>query len=140
MDDPFRSRCAIASALEIIGDKWTLVIVRSLIVGATSYTDLLAAPEKIATNILADRLARLEAQGLIACERAPVGGKARLRYRLTPAGAELLPVLQAIAAWGATHLPGRSPVPDWFREARPQDLLTDRAPAALPLDRGAAQT
>jgi DNA-binding HxlR family transcriptional regulator len=123
MEDTFRSRCAIASALEIIGDKWTLVVIRTLVLGASSYSDLLAAPEKIATNILADRLARLEAWGLVETTPAPVGGKARRRYQLTKAGADLLPVLQAIAAWGEAHLPDRWRVPDWFRNAKPEDFL-----------------
>jgi DNA-binding HxlR family transcriptional regulator len=123
MEDTFRSRCAIASALEIIGDRWTLVVIRTLILGASSYSDLLAAPEKIATNILADRLARLEERGLVETTPAPVGGKARRHYRLTEAGADLLPVLQAIAAWGEAHLPDRWRVPDWFRNAKPEDFL-----------------
>ena len=61
----FRSGCPIASALDVFGDKWTLVILRSMVMGASSYSDLLNQPEKIATNILADRLSRMEAAGLI---------------------------------------------------------------------------
>jgi DNA-binding HxlR family transcriptional regulator len=123
MGKKFRSRCAIASALEIIGDKWTLVVIRSLMLGATSYSELLAAPEKIATNILADRLVRLEQWGLLEAVPSPAGAMSRREYHLTPAGAELLPVLQAIAAWGEAHLPDRWHVPDWFRNAAPEDFL-----------------
>ena len=123
MADQFRSRCAIASTLEIIGDKWTLVVIRSLMLGAASYSDLLGAPERIATNILADRLNRLESWGLVESAPAPPGGKARGRYQLTAAGADLLPILQAIAAWGEAHLPDRWRVPDWFCNATPNDLL-----------------
>ena len=132
MEGPFRSRCTIASALDVIGDKWTLVVIRSLMLGATSYSDLLAAPEKIATNILADRLARLQAWDLVKCVPAPVGGKARGQYQLTSAGADLLPVLQAMAAWGATHLPDRWRVPEWFKEAKPQDFLDGSRPRHTP--------
>ena len=123
MDTKFRSHCAIASALDLVGDKWSLVVIRSLMLGASSYSDLLAAPEKIATNILADRLERLEAMGLITSEPAPAGAKARRTYRLTRPGAELLPTLQAIAAWGEAHIPGRWRIPDWFKSALPDDFL-----------------
>jgi DNA-binding HxlR family transcriptional regulator len=123
LDAKFRSRCAIASALDLVGDKWSLVVVRSLMLGASSYSDLLTAPEKIATNILADRLERLEASGLVVSAPAPAGGKARRTYRLTRAGAELLPILQAIAAWGEAHIRRRWRVPDWFMSAKPDDFL-----------------
>ena len=123
MEHQFRSPCTIASTLEIIGDKWTLVVIRSLMLGATSYSELLAAPERVATNILADRLSRLESWGLVGSVPAPAGGKARRRYQLTAAGADLLPILQEIAVWGEAHLPDRWPVPDWFRNATPNDFL-----------------
>lgn len=125
MESRFRSPCPIASALDLIGDKWSLVVIRSMMLGASSYSELLAAPEKIATNILADRLARLEASGLVASEQAPTRGKARRRYRLTRAGADLLPTLQALAAWGEAHLPDRWRAPSWFRAAKPEDFLSD---------------
>ena len=128
MADQFRSRCAIASALDIIGDKWTLVVIRSLMLGAASYSDLLGAPERIATNILADRLNRLESWGLVESAPAAPGAKARGRYQLTAAGADLLPILQAIAAWGEAHLPDRWRVPDWFWNATPNDLLKRPSP------------
>jgi DNA-binding HxlR family transcriptional regulator len=132
LDVKFRSQCAIASALDLVGDKWSLVVIRSLMLGASSYSDLLTAPEKIATNILADRLERLEASGLIVSEAAPSGGKARRIYRLTRAGAELLTTLQAIAAWGEAHIPGRWRVPGWFMSAKPNDFLNVKTPSAHP--------
>jgi DNA-binding HxlR family transcriptional regulator len=119
---PFRSDCPIASALDLVGDRWSLVVIRNLMLGARSYRDFLAGPEKIATNILADRLARLEAAGLV--EAAPPRSSgARGGYRLTRAGAELLPVLQRLAIWGEAHLPGRKQTPDWFLKAAPEDVL-----------------
>ncbi|HEY8615118.1 helix-turn-helix domain-containing protein [Phenylobacterium sp.] len=117
----FRSGCPIASALDILGDRWTLLVIRNLALGARSYGDFRKAPEQIATNILADRLARLERCGLI--EAAPARSGARGGYRLTRAGAELLPVLQALGRWAGEHLPNRWAPPDGFMEATPDDLL-----------------
>jgi len=125
MDARFRSRCPIASSLDLLGDRWTLVVIRTLMAGATSYSDLLAAPEKIATNVLADRLGRLEASGLVSSTARRGVGKVRKNYRLTPAGADLLPVLQALSAWGEEHIPGRWRTPDWFKAARAKDFLPD---------------
>lgn len=124
MEPQFRSPCAIASALDLVGDKWSLVVIRSLMFGARSYSDLLGEPEKIATNILADRLSRLESAGLIAADLPLEGRKGRRGYRLTQAGADLLPVIQAIGAWGEAHIPDRWPIPEWFKAATPDDLLS----------------
>lgn len=121
MTAKFRSDCPIASALDIIGDKWSLVVIRSMMLGARSFQDFHRAPEKIATNILADRLARLRTWGLIEETQARPG--ARGGYRLTPAGADLLPLLQAAARWGEAHLDNRSSAPDWFLKATPADVL-----------------
>lgn len=112
--DKFRSGCALSSALEVVGDKWSLLILRGLFVGWTRYREFLTSPEKISTNILADRLKRLEAVGLIS-RRA--GG-----YRLTRAGADLLPTMQALALWGHANLPDRWAPPEWFLRARPEDF------------------
>lgn len=126
MSAKFRSDCPIASALDIVGDKWSLVIIRSMMLGARSFQDFHRAPEKIATNILADRLARLTAWGLIE-ETEPRPG-ARGGYRLTPAGADLLPLLQAAARWGEAHLEDRRVTPDWFLNATPGDFLSEPRP------------
>jgi len=117
----FRSDCPIASLLDVVGDKWSLVVIRNMMLGARSYGDFHKAPEKIATNILAERLERLARFGLI--EEAPARAGARGGYRLTPAGAELLPVLQAMAVWGKTHLPDRWSAPEWFMAATPAQVL-----------------
>jgi DNA-binding HxlR family transcriptional regulator len=123
METQFRSRCPIASSLELLGDRWTLVVIRSLMAGAASYSDLLSGPEKIATNILADRLARLETWGLILATPRRGAGKRRKCYRLTRAGADLLPVLQELSAWGEAHLADRWRTPEWFKVAQPDDFL-----------------
>lgn len=115
----FRSGCPLASALDIVGDRWSLLILRGLFVGFSRYGDFLAGPEKISTNILADRLKTLECAGLI--ERLTDQGNPRGRYVLTRKGADLLPAMQALASWGFEHLPDRWDPPDWFMRAKPSD-------------------
>jgi DNA-binding HxlR family transcriptional regulator len=117
----FRSGCPIASTLDIMGDKWTLVILRSMVMGARSYSDLLKQPEKIATNILADRLARMAEAGLIIEDR-PRQGSIKGAYALTEKGAALLPVLQEVARWGETFLPDRWEAPRSFYELSLEQL------------------
>lgn len=112
----YRSPCPIASALDILGDRWTLVVLRNLFAGKARYGELLAMPEGVATNILANRLALLEEHRLIA-RRAYRSNPPRHEYRLTRKGADLLPVLQAIARWGASHIPGRMAPPEGFMRA-----------------------
>jgi len=109
----FRSGCPIASSLDLVGDKWTLLIVRSLAMGASSYSDLARQPEKIASNILADRLSRMVAAGLLS-EAARRQGVHKGCYRLTAKGAALLPVIQALARWGEAELPERWNAPERF--------------------------
>jgi len=99
-----RSCCPITHALDIFGDKWTLLIVRDLVLGKSRYLELISSAEKIASNILADRLKRLEAAGLItrrAYQQKPV----RYEYSLTEKGESLKPVLAAIISWSQKHHP-----------------------------------
>ncbi len=100
-----RSPCPIASLLDLVGDKWSLLLVRDMLHGKKTYGELLDSPERIPTNILADRLRRLEDAGLIASspyQERPV----RYAYRLTEKGEELEEVLQAVVRWGKKHIPG----------------------------------
>jgi len=100
-----RSDCPIACALEILGDKWTLLIVRDLLHGKKRYGDFQNAPESIPTNILAERLKRLESAGLV--EKAPYqNNPVRYEYSLTKAGMELKVILIGIAEWGNRNIPG----------------------------------
>lgn len=117
----FRSGCPIASALDLVGDKWTLVILRAMAMGATSYSDLSRQAERIASNILADRLTRMEAAGLIVAAQ-PRQGSIRGAYRLTEKGAALLPVIQDLARWGEAHIPDRWQPPPRFYALKPDDL------------------
>jgi len=92
--------CSVARALDVIGDRWTLLIVRELLLrGACRYTDLKNGLPGIASNLLADRIRELEAAGLVVREEAPPPVATTL-VRLTEAGAELDPVVRALSAWG----------------------------------------
>ncbi|MEE1944522.1 helix-turn-helix domain-containing protein [Pedobacter sp. KR3-3] len=100
-----RSGCPISSALDIIGDKWSLLIVRDILMnGKNTYNEFLKSKEKIATNVLADRLSMLEASGILAKEEHPES-KAKIFYRLTDKGIDLLPVLVELILWSNTYLP-----------------------------------
>ena len=100
-----RSDCPISSALDIIGDKWSLLIVRDIMMnGKNTYNEFLKSEEKIATNVLADRLAMLEAAGILAKEAHPES-KAKIFYSLTHKGIDLLPVLIGLILWADAHLP-----------------------------------
>ena len=103
---PFpRSTCAIANSLDIVGDKWTLLVVRDLLYGKRTYGELVKSPERIPTNILADRLKRLESAGVIVgtpYQQHPV----RYAYTLTPKGKDLGGVLLAFVHWAKRHIPG----------------------------------
>jgi DNA-binding HxlR family transcriptional regulator len=104
-----RSPCPVAGALDLVGDRWTLLVLRDLLRGMSRYGQFLASPERISTNLLADRLQRLEQAGLVTAvpySRHPI----RMDYRLTPAGRALSPVVDALASWGLAHLPGTRPL------------------------------
>ena len=94
-----RSPCPVACSLDLFGDRWTLLIIRDLFFGRTRFKDFTASPEGIPTNILADRLERLLAHGVV--EQIPAeDGTKRLAYRLTEKGKALGPVLKALRDWG----------------------------------------
>jgi DNA-binding HxlR family transcriptional regulator len=100
-----RSTCPAAGALDIAGDRWTLLIVRDLLRGRNTYGALAASDEGIPTNILADRLKKMEHAGLIEAkpyQERPV----RYAYELTEKGRGLGEVLGALARWGKRHIPG----------------------------------
>ena len=100
----WRSVCPISSALDVIGDKWSLLIIRDLIIhGPRTYSELLKSPEHIATNILAARLDLLV--GLKLIQRVKLQASQRNNaFQLTESGAELLPILMALGIWAQVHL------------------------------------
>lgn len=116
-----RSTCPISAALEIVGDRWSLLIVRDLLFGGPlTYKDLASAAEGIATNVLADRLRGLEAAGIITADRHPDDGR-RIVYRLTAKGIDLTPVVMSLSTWGTRHEEGEPPpgiLPAWRKDPR----------------------
>jgi DNA-binding HxlR family transcriptional regulator len=101
--------CPVAKTLELVGERWTLLIVRELLLGPMRFTDLHAALEGIPRNLLTERLRDLEAHGIV-IRRALPPPAARSVYELTDAGRELMPVIGDLARWGLTHL--APPAPD----------------------------
>ncbi|MEQ1571995.1 MAG: helix-turn-helix domain-containing protein [Myxococcota bacterium] len=104
-----RSGCPIHLALNLLGDPWTLLVVRDLMFkGRHTFSDFLGAEEHIATNVLTDRLRRLEGAGLITRRPDPDDAR-RHRYHLTRAGISLAPVLVDLVVWSADHLETDAP-------------------------------
>jgi len=100
--------CSAARALDLVGDRWTLLIVRELLAGPRRYTDLHADLPGVSTDVLASRLKDMERDGLATRRRLPPPGAAYV-YELTSRGRELLPVLQALGTWGEAELGERRP-------------------------------
>ena len=108
-----RSGCPINFGVEIFGDRWTLLVLRDLLLkNKRHFRELLAAEEGIATNILSDRLKRLERHGIVVREPDP-HDRRQVVYRVTARGIDLVPVLVEIAAWGAEH-DAQTAAPDEF--------------------------
>src|SRR5258708_5649464 len=98
-----RSGCPVSVSLEVFGDRWSLLIIRDLMVrGLRTFKEFRESGEGIATNILADRLEKLEAAGIITAETEETDGR-RVNYRLTEKGIDLAPVLLELLIWGARH-------------------------------------
>ena len=98
-----RSGCPLNASVEILGDRWSLLIIRDMMLrNFRSYKEFLESHEGIATNILADRLKKLEAHGIIATEPDPSDGR-KLIYTLTTKGIALAPVLAEMVLWAAGH-------------------------------------
>jgi DNA-binding HxlR family transcriptional regulator len=100
-----RSPCPIACALDVLGDKWTMLVIRDLFCGKTLFKEFLDSPEKIATNILSSRLSKLQEAGMV--ERFALSPQSsREAYRLTETGNSLGPLLKEMAKWGLSHCEG----------------------------------
>ena len=129
--------CAVAKALDVIGDRWSLLIVRELLLrGGSRYTDLRNGLPGIATNLLAERLRDLGTAGLVTREDAPPPIATAL-FRLTPRGEELAPVLHELFRWGIPYMVEGPEPEDEFRSqwlSWPAELfLTDSEPAQPPI-------
>ena len=102
-DASWRSECPIATSLDIVGDKWTLLVLRDLLDGKTRFSEFERSPESIPTNILTERLRRLVLHGL--AERVQGSGR-RIDYFVTSKGEAMRPVLLALATWGNNNIEG----------------------------------
>jgi DNA-binding HxlR family transcriptional regulator len=100
-----RSPCPVASTLDIIGDKWTLLVIRDLFAGKSYFKEFAASPEKIATNILSSRLKQLESAGLV-LKSKETETTSKTAYKLTKKGQSLYQILDVIAEWGLTNIVG----------------------------------
>lgn len=109
---PGRSLCPIACTLDILGDRWTMIVIRDLFRGAARYNDFLACKEKITSNILADRLKHLEKENLIK-KRPYQNNPVRYEYTLTEKGRDLVPLMTAMIEWAIKWkqevIPGKLP-------------------------------
>jgi DNA-binding HxlR family transcriptional regulator len=129
----YNEYCAVAKSLDVVGDRWTLLIVRELALrGACRYTDLRNGLPGIASNLLAERLRELEHAGVTAREDAPPPIATTL-FRLTPRGEQLRPVLEDLTRWGLPLMteqkPGDAVRSHWLASAL-ELMLTDRRPDA----------
>ena len=113
-----RSRCPVACTLDVLGDRWSLLVVRDVMRGKRRYAEFLESPEGIPTNILAERLKRLAKAGVITSRRYSEHPP-RLEYELTPKGEDLRPVMRAMVHWGVRHAGGRTPPPVQPRPVTP---------------------
>jgi len=131
----YQQYCALARGLDVIGDRWTLLIVRELLIGEARYSDLLKGLPGIATNLLATRLTELEGTGLVRREVVPPPAAATV-FRLTSRGAALRPVIYELGRWAAPLMtppgPGEHMRARWI--ALPIEMyLRDRTPKARPV-------
>lgn len=104
-----RSACPVSVALELFGDRWSLLIVRDLMIrGFRTFKEFEQSGEAIATNVLADRLRKLVSAGIVTAE-PDEADRRRISYRLTEKGIDLAPVLLELLLWGARHQPSLAP-------------------------------
>lgn len=102
--EQWRSQCPVARTLDLLGDRWSLLVVRDMLLGRSKFQQFLASPENIPTNVLSSRLKLLESSGLIKAtlyQRHPP----RFAYTLTDKGKTLASVVGAIADWGESNIP-----------------------------------
>lgn len=123
---PRRSNCPMSYALDFVGDKWTLLVLRDLIMSRKQYfQDFLESDEKIASNILASRLKQLEAAGMITRANDPAHGR-RVIYSPTAKALDLLPAMLELVRWSAAHDPKTGVPPAFVRRIADQrEALVD---------------
>lgn len=128
-----RSACPIANALDVLGDRWTLIIVRDLVFrGLREFGQFLGAGEGISTNILAERLDRLQCAGIIVRSDHPEDGK-KYVYRLTEKGIDLIPLMIQLVLWGTKYTPNHAAPAEVLKQMRtaPQRMAAGLRAALL---------
>ncbi len=100
-----RSKCPIANVLDVVGDRWSLLVIRDLVLGKRSFSEIAASPERIPPSTLTARLEQLVCQDLVTKSRVSGGPGRQYRYELTQRGADLVPLLVAMMQWSARHDP-----------------------------------
>ncbi len=124
MNNDFRCACPITSALDIVGDRWSLVIVKQMLLESVkTFKDISACEESIATNILASRLKKLEEFGIIRKSKLPDNKKSNI-YTLTQKGLELTPVIVELTLWGEKNI--KEFHPDLYSDERIKMLKKDK--------------
>jgi DNA-binding HxlR family transcriptional regulator len=122
-----RSGCPLNASVEMLGDRWSLLIIRDMMLrGFRTYKEFLTSHEGIATNILADRLRKLQSHGIITTARDPSDGRKRI-YLLTKKGIDLAPVLAEMVLWAAAHEEtGNQPLVRLIRKDKATAIATAR--------------
>lgn len=130
-----RSNCPINFSLEMVGDAWSLLIIRDIVYfGKRTYNEFLASEEGIARNILADRLVQLQAKGLLVKRPHPTDKRKEI-YQLTEDGLEFVPILLDMAEWGAKRVPQMDLPQEWLQAVREQrNALIPRIQKTVRLD------
>ncbi len=124
-----RSNCPLTSALDIVGDKWSLLIIRDIFLGKKTFTEFLKSPEKIATNILSNRLELLINNGLLNVTKLPNDQKTKIYY-LTDAGIEMYPIIYEMMQWSKNNLKKKfGPIGEqWFKDIeglQPKSIISN---------------
>ena len=124
-----RSNCPLTSALDIVGDKWSLLIIRDIFLGKKTFTEFLKSPEKIATNILSNRLELLMNNGLLNVTKLPNDQKTKIYY-LTDAGIEMYPIIYEMMQWSKNNLKKKfGPIGEqWFKDIeglQPKSIISN---------------
>lgn len=113
-----RSNCSISCALDLLGDKWTLIIIRDAIfLGSKSFGEFSSSPEKIASNILTNRLEKLVSFGILS-KSQNADNKLKIDYTLTDRGKQLEPILLALGKWGYSNIKGTNNVEEQIKKYR----------------------
>ena len=103
-DSTFRSTCPLSNILDLVGDRWSLILIRDIFIGRNTYTEFLKSPEKISTNVLVDRIKKLREYGLIDFRKDKIDSKIKYYY-LTDKGINLYPILTEMSLWTKKNLP-----------------------------------